>query len=145
MRFVSLATALIIAVTAAAHPTNSTSYKITGPLPYAELKLAVAQLHHAEGKRSLDKRLCEGVYLCAGRDFTGECYWACYPISTAIYPDAYWVPRIESVGPDQGGWCDFFGGSVCEEGPSQPFEYPGGNLEPPVANAMGCFYCNPAP
>lgn len=77
-----------------------------GPLPIEELRAAVAEMKLNE--RDLGKRVSEGVYMCDGADFSGSCYWGSYPISVAIYPDPYWQTRIVSVGPDQGGWCQFY-------------------------------------
>ncbi|EQB51234.1 hypothetical protein CGLO_09234 [Colletotrichum gloeosporioides Cg-14] len=105
--------ALLSATFAAAAPSpapsgDAESYVLAGPLPYEELKAEVAKLKSDSDSnvaRSLNKRICEGVYMCDLDNFGGECYYGCYPISVAIYPDSYWVSRISSVGPDSGGWC----------------------------------------
>ncbi|KAE9579746.1 hypothetical protein CGCF415_v003515 [Colletotrichum fructicola] len=145
--------ALLSATFAAAAPSpapsgDAESYVLAGPLPYEELKAEVAKLKSDSDSnvaRSLNKRICEGVYMCDLDNFGGECYYGCYPISVAIYPDSYWVSRISSVGPDSGGWCDFYGGNACEATrfSHQIFRNPGGNLAAGISNNMGCFYCNP--
>lgn len=82
MRFTLLTlVAGMAGLTAALPPiTNSTYFEI-GPLPYAELKAQVEALHASE-KRSagLSKRTTEGVYLCDGLNFSGDCYYGSYPI-----------------------------------------------------------------
>lgn len=118
---VSIFLALISAAFAAAAPnvapsthaeTNADAYILAGPLPYTELKAKVATLNIEDriiASRDLEKRICEGVYMCDGASFTGSCYFGCYPINDPIFPDPYWVTRISSVGPDQGGRCTFYG------------------------------------
>ncbi|KAL0942898.1 uncharacterized protein CTRU02_200784 [Colletotrichum truncatum] len=144
-----LSTAFVAAAPGTVPAADAESYIITGPLPYEELKAEVANLKNTDesnAARSLDKRICLGVYLCDGTNFTGECYYACYPVGKGIYPDSYWVSRITSVGPDQGGQCDFYAAGANSDptkGRHQIFRYPGGNLASGIDNNMGCFYCNP--
>lgn len=138
------------------------SWILAGPASYADVQSTVAGMKatgsHPNsvsrrngggtegGGGGLDKRVCEGVYLCDGADFSGSCYYGCYPISTGIKPDSYWVGRLVSAGPDQGGWCDFYGGDDCDPGKFSHiiFGYPGGNLPDGIAHNLGCFYCNPS-
>ncbi|KAK1530236.1 uncharacterized protein CCOS01_05339 [Colletotrichum costaricense] len=126
----ALVSATLVATAPSPVPEDANSYVLAGPLPYEELKTEVAKLKSdgSNAARSLNKRICEGVYI------------------VGIYPDSYWVSRISSVGPDNGGWCDFYqAGSGCDatKGSHQIFRYPGGNLASGIDNNMGCFYCNP--
>ncbi len=172
MHFTPLSAAIITAIPAvlAASPTHQGdasvhapasdttgdgSWILAGPASYADVQGAVAGLKAAgnhpnslvgRGADQLAKRVCEGVYLCDGAGFSGSCYYGCYPISTGIRPDPYWVSRLVSAGPDEGGWCDFYGGGDCD--PSKfvhtIFQYPGGDLPGGIADNLGCFYCNPS-
>lgn len=65
------------------------------------------ELIKASEVSEVDKRACAacGVYLCSGKNFTGECYWGCYPARTLIEIDSYWRTHIASVGPDPGCYC----------------------------------------
>ena len=65
------------------------------------------ELVEVEKVTELDKRQCAacGVYLCAGKDFTGQCYWGCYPPRKLVEVDDYWRTHIASVGPDKGCYC----------------------------------------
>lgn len=117
------------------------------------------ELTKASEVSELDRRQCAacGVYLCAGKDFTGECYWGCYPPRTLIEVDSYWRTHIASVGPDRGCYCTLGTPYVdqflllvsmltlCSELSScQGFEYPGGNLEKNACwGNVGNFYCVP--
>ncbi|OHE97246.1 hypothetical protein CORC01_07500 [Colletotrichum orchidophilum] len=144
----ALVSAALVAAAPSPIPEDAESYVLAGPLPYEELKSEVAKLKSdgSNAARSLNKRICEGVYMCDGQNFSGSCYYGCYPISVGIYPDSYWVSRISSVGPDSGGWCDFYqAGTGCDgtKGTHQIYRYPGGNLASGIDNNMGCFYCNP--
>ncbi|KXH34228.1 hypothetical protein CSAL01_07094 [Colletotrichum salicis] len=115
------------------------------PSPVPEDANSYLKSDGSNAARSLNKRICEGVYMCDGQNFSGSCYYGCYPISVGIYPDSYWVSSISSVGPDNGDWCDFYqAGSGCDatKGSHQIFRYPGGNLGSGIDNNMGCFYCN---
>jgi hypothetical protein len=59
--------------------TDGTHLEI-GPLPYAELKAQVEAMHASNKRDGLTKRTTEGVYLCDGLNFSGNCYWGAYPI-----------------------------------------------------------------
>ena len=77
-----------------------------GPAPFEELKPQVElftsnRLALGNFSSQAQAAAC-GVYFCEDPGFTGNCYWGCYPIGVAIYPDTYWVFRITSVGPDPG-------------------------------------------
>ncbi|KAK1768265.1 hypothetical protein QBC33DRAFT_536686 [Phialemonium atrogriseum] len=101
------------------------------------------ELTKASEVSELDRRQCAacGVYLCAGKDFTGECYWGCYPPRTLIEVDSYWRTHIASVGPDRGCYCTL---GTPELSSCQGFEYPGGNLEKNACwGNVGNFYCVP--
>lgn len=70
-----------MASTASAFPplTNETYLEI-GPLPIAELRTQVEAMQDSEKRNTLTKRTTEGLYLCDGQDFTGNCYYGAYPI-----------------------------------------------------------------
>lgn len=38
---------------------------------------------------TLKAQVCCGLYICDGLNFTGNCYWACYPPFVEIFPDNY--------------------------------------------------------
>ncbi|GKT44822.1 uncharacterized protein ColSpa_05003 [Colletotrichum spaethianum] len=147
MRFSSLLALISAAVVAAVPspiPEDAKSYVLAGPLPYGELKTEVAKVKsdgEPNAARRLNKRICEGVYMCEDQDFSGDCYYGCYPLSKSIYPDSYWVSRISSVGPDNGGVCDFYKGTTCNVLITtwQAYKYPGGNLKAAINDNMGCF------
>lgn len=96
----------------------------------------------------------------------------CVGRTKAIYPDPYWVVRLQSAGPDNynsdgGGsnYCEFYGyvtsalrsvlflsnvmliktrGPSCDDTAyaHDVFSYPGGNLGVGVADGLGCFFCD---
>lgn len=76
---VSLVAALA-SITNALPPLTNGTYLEIGPLPFAELKAQVEAMQASEKRNTLAKRTTLGVYLCDGKDFTGNCYWAAYPI-----------------------------------------------------------------
>lgn len=79
-KLIALAASLAGLTTALPPLTNGTYLEI-GPLPYAELTAQVEALHASEKRDArLSKRTTEGVYLCDGLNFSGNCYYGAYPI-----------------------------------------------------------------
>ena len=76
---ISLIAAFAGIATALPPLTDGTHLEI-GPLPYAELKAQVEAIHASNKRDVLTKRTTEGVYLCDGLNFSGNCYWGAYPI-----------------------------------------------------------------
>ncbi|KAM5349716.1 hypothetical protein ACJ41O_006221 [Fusarium nematophilum] len=118
---------------------------LASPVSDADLTDMVkrGELKPEEEVSELEKRQCAacGVYLCAGPDFTGQCYWGCYPPRTLIEIDPYWQLRIASVGPDRGCYCTI---GTPQRSSCQGFEHPGGNVgNNNCRGNVGNFYCVP--
>lgn len=77
---ISLVVAALAGVTAALPPITNGTYLELGPLPYDELKAQVEAMHNSDKRNSIHKRTTEGVYLCDGLNFSGNCYYGAYPI-----------------------------------------------------------------
>ncbi|RSM08744.1 hypothetical protein CEP52_004492 [Fusarium oligoseptatum] len=116
--FKFLLATLLVDIGALASPVSETD--LTEMVKRGELK-------RDEDVSELEKRQCAGcgLYLCSGRDFTGDCYWGCYVPRETIQIDPYWVPRISSIGPDRGCYCR----PGNKYGSCEGFSYPGGNVD----------------
>ncbi|WDK19987.1 hypothetical protein CGRA01v4_11274 [Colletotrichum graminicola] len=97
---------------------------------------------HPPQKR--DERNCISVYLCTEKDWTGDCYWACYRRGLEVQLETEWASKIKSVRPDHDTKCKFFFGTECRtRHQSQDMVYPGGNFDAKKMGklSVGCFYC----
>ncbi|KAH8882530.1 hypothetical protein GQ53DRAFT_847516 [Thozetella sp. PMI_491] len=86
-----------------------------------------------------------GVYICDCTNFDGNCYWACYPISTKIVPDDYFRSHAGSFGPDEGCSCypqQSTGGNCDVSTDKKGIQhYPGGDPGNCI-NDLASFYYN---
>ncbi|KAK0624355.1 hypothetical protein B0T14DRAFT_565634 [Immersiella caudata] len=121
---------------------NVTDYAGVAPV-VTSLDTAAAGVDAASGDFGV--AACCGVWICDQFNWVGNCYWACYPISTPIYPDPYFQTHIGSWAPDVGCSCFMSRGSdpnmSCA---GNLFQWPGGNFGPDCANNVSRFYCVPS-
>ena len=73
--------------------------------PQVRAEMEAARTVALEKLDDVEKRVCCGLYICDGFDFTGNCYWACYPVAEHIELDEYFQNNIGSWGPDEGCSC----------------------------------------
>ncbi|KAM5344862.1 hypothetical protein ACJ41O_010724 [Fusarium nematophilum] len=136
---------------------------LASPVSDADLAKMVerGEIKPEEDVTELDRRDCAGcgLYLCAGKNFSGKCYWGCYPPRKTVTIDKWWQTRIQSVGPDKGCVCTI--GTPYVYPPSagdasrvnqfnsshsscQAFTHPGGNVGNNACRAnVGNFFCVP--
>ncbi|KAM5344088.1 hypothetical protein ACJ41O_012625 [Fusarium nematophilum] len=118
---------------------------LASPVEDAELAEMVkrGEIKREEDVTELERRQCAacGVYLCSGKDFSGQCYWGCYPPRETIEIDQWWQQRIASVGPDKGCFCTI---GTPKHSSCEGFESPGGNVgNNQCRGNVGNFYCIP--
>ncbi|KAI3530604.1 hypothetical protein CSPX01_14713 [Colletotrichum filicis] len=93
-------------------------------------------------KEKREEQPCVSVHLCTEKDWTGDCWWACFRDGLETYPNWDWGGKVKSARPGEVATCKFFFGPDCSmRTKRQDMKWPGGNFEGLGDFGIGCFYC----